>query len=213
MRQPLPRSQKHWRKLGSALLAFFLLSGCATLKQCAYEGIGREQWQKPAEVVRALDIRPGDHIADLGSGGGYFTFRLAKAVGPTGRVYAVDVDEGLNKALAERAKKEGYANIEVILARVDDPLLPKSGVDLIFISNTYHHLKDRLNYFANAKKYLRSGGRVAVVEFNGKGWVSGMPGHYTEKEVIQKEMKAAGYTLERDLDFLTRQHFLIFQIP
>lgn len=202
------RSDKRVRL--SFLLVFLLLAGCTKLKQCAYEGVGRDEWQKPDEVIRSLAINPGDHVADLGSGGGYFTFRLAKAVGPSGKVYAVDVDKGLNDALAKRAKQEGIANVEVILAKVDDPLLPKSGVDLIFTSNTYHHLQDRARYFANAKKYLRSTGHVAIVEFNGTGWIEGMPGHHTAKEAIASEMKAAGYTLQKDFDFLPRQHFLIF---
>ncbi|HEY2987528.1 MAG TPA: methyltransferase domain-containing protein [Candidatus Binatia bacterium] len=203
-RRPAPRTL-----FRLALLVFLLLSSCTRLKQCAYEGVGRDEWQKPDEVIRALALRPGDHVADLGSGGGYFTFRLAQAVGPKGKVYAVDVDEGLNEALAKRAQQEGSANVEVILAKTDDPLLPKSGVDLIFTSNTYHHLKDRVKYFANAKKYLKPNGRVAIVEFNGEGWTESL-GHHTAKEVIMREMKAAGYNLQRDVDFLPRQHFLIF---
>ncbi|MGH7770554.1 MAG: class I SAM-dependent methyltransferase [Candidatus Binatia bacterium] len=195
----------------SFLLLFLLLAGCTKLKQCAYDGIGRDEWQKPDEVIRSLAIKPGDHVADLGSGGGYFTFRLARAVGPSGKVYGVDIDKGLNDALAKRAKPEGFANVEVILAKTDDPLLPKSGVDLIFTSNTYHHLQDRMRYFASAKKYLRPNGRVAIIEFNGKGgWIETMPGHHTAKEVIVSEMKQAGYALQKDLDFLPRQHFLIF---
>jgi ubiquinone/menaquinone biosynthesis C-methylase UbiE len=211
MKRSFLESQQRSRKVGSLfLLALLLLAGCTRLKQCFYEGVGRDEWQKPQEVIRSLDIRPGDRVADLGSGGGYFTFRLAKAVGPKGKVYAVDVDKGLNESLAKRAKEEGYAAIEVILAKVDDPLLPESGVDLIFTSNTYHHLKDRVNYFANAKKYLRPSGRVAVIELSGEGWLESLPGHHTPKEVILNEMKAAGYALQHDFDFLPRQHFLIF---
>ena len=196
------------RKFFAALLVLIALAGCTRFKQCAYEGIGRDEWQKPDEVIRALAIRPGDHVADLGSGGGYFTFRLAKAVGAEGKVYAVDVDKGLNDALARRAKEEGYANVEVIRARPDDPQLP-SAVDLIFTSNTYHHLQNRARYFANAKKYLKPDGRVAIVEFNGASWFESM-GHHTPKEVILNEMKEAGFTLERDHGLLPRQHFLIF---
>lgn len=191
------------------LLVFLALAGCTALKQCAYEGFGRDEWQKPDDVIRSLEIRPGEQVADLGSGSGYFTFRLAKAAGPGGKVYAVDVDKGLIDALAKRANEEGYPNVQAILAKANDPLLP-SGVDLIFISNTYHHLEDRVNYFSNLKKYLRPEGRIAVVEFSGKGWIEGMPGHHTPKEVIQREMKAAGYDQRRDFNLLPRQHFLIF---
>ena len=203
--RPAPR-----KGLPFVLLICLLLAGCTELKQCAYQGIGRDEWQKPDQVIRSLAIRPGDHVADLGSGGGYFTLRLAKAVGPSGKVYAVDIDKGLNEALAKRARQEGYANVEVVLAKVNDPLLPKSGVDLIFTSNTYHHLKDRVQYFANVKKYLKPNGRVAIVEFKGEGWIDGVSGHYTAKEEIASEMKAAGYALQKDFDFLPRQHFLIF---
>lgn len=197
------------RRFFAALIVVLALAGCTSLKQCAYEGFGRNEWQKPDEVIRALAIRPGDRVADLGSGGGYFTFRLAKAVGPEGKLYAADVDSGLNDALARRAKDEGFANIEVILAQSDDPRLP-SPVDLIFTSNTYHHLQDRVRYFANVKKYLKPDGRIAIVELNGSGWFDF--GHHTSKEAILDEMKAAGYALQEDHGFLPRQHFLIFSI-
>lgn len=198
------------RARSAILLALLLFAGCTTLKRCAYEGLGRDQWQKPDQVVLALRIKPGDRIADLGSGGGYFTFRLAQAVGPGGKVYAVDVDEGLLDYVRARAREEGYANIEAILAKHDDPLLPVSGVDLIFASNTYHHLKERVRYFAGAKKYLSETGRIAIIDFNEKGWLQEWSGHHTPSEVIKKELQAAGYRLEREFDFLPRQYFLIF---
>ena len=72
-----------------------ITTGCAGLKRCAYEGFDRDDWQAPERVVEVLGIEPGDRIADVGAGGGYFTFRLADAVGAQGLVYAVDVDEGI----------------------------------------------------------------------------------------------------------------------
>ncbi len=192
------------------LLAALLIAGCTTLKQCAYEGFNRHGWQFPEKVIQSLELRPGDQIADLGSGSGYFTFRLAEAVGPSGRVYAVDLDEGLNVYVRDRAMAEAHKNIEVILAKPDDPLLPEPGVDLIFTTNTYHLIQARVGYFANARKYLRPGGRVAIIDFNGQGWFESLIGHYTPSEVIKDEMTKAGYVLERELDFLPRQSFLIF---
>lgn len=128
-----------WRLLALVLI-LLLYAGCNSLKRFAYEGINRDEWQHPDQVIRSLDIRPGDRIADLGSGSGYFTGRLAAAVGPTGRVYAVDVDPGMTEYLAQRVRDEGYENVEIILAEYHDPLLPESGVDLIFTCNTYQHL-------------------------------------------------------------------------
>lgn len=191
------------------LLAALLVAGCATLKRWAYEGIGRDGWQKPEDVVRSLSLHPGDRVADLGSGGGYFTFRLAQAVGPTGRVYAVDVDTALLDDIAARAKEHGFGNIETVPAKLDDPALPDSGVDLIFTSNVYHHLDERVRYFSNAARYLRAGGRVAIVDFRDSG-MAGFIGHATPVDLVKREMGEAGYRLVRELDFLDRQSFLIF---
>jgi arsenite methyltransferase len=192
------------------LLLFCLIAGCARLKQCAYEGFNRDQWQQRDRVIESLQIRPGDRIADIGSGSGYFVFALAKAVGPEGKVYAVDVDPAMNDLVAERAKKERTANVEVILAKPDDPILPSAEVDLIFSSNTYHHIDNRISYLANVRKYLRPNGRIAVIEFDRRGWFQGMWKHYTPSEFIKREMEQAGYSLQQEFKFLDRQSFLIF---
>jgi arsenite methyltransferase len=197
-------------RLALLLWALVLLVGCATLKQCAYTGINRNEWQQPERVIQSLQIKPGDHVADLGSGGGYFTFRLANAVGPTGKVYAVDVDPDMTDLVAKQAKKENVGNIEVILGKPDDPLLPATGVDLILTVNTYHHIDNRVSYFVSLRKYLRSNGRIAMIDFDRRAWLEGLFRHYTPSEFIKREMEAAGYTLQQEFDFLDRQSFLIF---
>ena len=194
----------------SIALCAVLLAGCAALKQCAYEGFNRDAWQEPQKVVAMLQIRPGDHIADLGSGSGYFTFYLAKAAGPTGKVYAVDIDEEMNDVVAKRAKKEDVNNVEVILAKPDNPLLPATGVDLIFTTNVYHHIENPIAYFANLRKVLRPSGRIAIIDFDRRAWLEGLFRHYTPSEFIKREMEQAGYTLQREFNFLDRQSFLIF---
>jgi arsenite methyltransferase len=203
---------KHSSKIFIVVATAVLLAGCAQLKQCAYEGVNRDDWQQPQRVIAALNIRPGDRVADLGSGGGYFTFRLAEAVGPTGRVYAVDIDRDMVDLIAKRVKQETPSNIEPILAKPDDPLLPKTAVDLIFTANTYHHIDKRIAYFANLRKYLRPGGRVAIIDFDRRSWLVGLFRHYTPREFIKPEMEQAGYSLQQELDFLDRQSFLIFTV-
>jgi len=202
------------RKLDKRLCCFILLccllASCSKLKQWAYQGIGRDQWQQPAKVIAALQIREGMRIADLGAGGGYFTFHLAKAAGPSGRVYAVDIDKGTNELIAERAKKDGVNNVTTILAKSNDPLLPESGVDLVFTSNAYHHIDNRVVYFSNLRKYIRSGGRIAIIDFDRRAWLEGLLRHYTPSEFIKREMEQAGYTLQEEPAFLDRQSFLIF---
>ena len=194
------------------VVAAVLLAGCAYLKQCAYEGVNRDEWQQPQRVMDVLNIRPGDQVADLGSGGGYFTFKFAEAVGPAGKVYAVDIDRDMVDLIAKRARQENASNVDPILARPDDPLLPQAGIDLIFSSNTYHHIENRVAYFSNLRKYVRPGGRVAIIDFDRRAWLEGLLRHYTPSEFLKREMEQAGYSLQQELEFLDRQSFLIFTI-
>jgi len=193
--------------LGAALALLLALGfGCTAAKRWAYEGFGRDAWQQPDRVVADLALAPGAKVADLGSGGGYFSFRLARAVGPSGRVYAVDVDAGMTEHVAEEAAELGLANLTSVLAAPDDPRLPER-VDLVFTSNTYHHLSDRAAYFARVReRSLVPGGRVAIVEFR-----PDVTGHSTARETIEQEMTAAGFRLEKAFDYLERQHFLVFR--
>lgn len=192
------------------LIAALLIAGCARLKQCAYDGFNRDSWQQPAKVIAALNLHSGETVADLGSGGGYFTFKLARAVAPGGKVYAVDIDKDMVQLIDKRVKEQPGTNIETILATATDPLLPQTGVDLIFTVNTYHHITDRVAYFANTRKYLRPGGRIAIIDLDGRAWFEGMLGHYTPMATIKQEMGQAGFALEQELDFLDRQSFLVF---
>ena len=204
--------QRPSRRILRTTLIVLLITcaGCTDVKRWAYEGFDRDEWQHPEEVIQALTIKSEEQIADLGSGSGYFTFRLADAVGPSGQVYAVDIDADMNAHLAKRLQEMGYKNIQVMLAKPLDPGLPENGVDLIFSANTYHHLENRLSYFANARKYLRPNGRIAIIDFNGEGLLQQLSGHYTPSDVIQRELQEAGYALERELTFLPKQVFLIF---
>ena len=206
---PLYKGNLRSRASRWALLVAFL-AGCTTLKQCAYEGIKRDEWQQPQRVIQSLNIHPGDKVADLGAGSGYFTLRLAAAVGTMGKVYAVDIDRDMIQAMKERLDKEGIQNVEVIVAKPDNPMLPASGVDLIFTSNTYHHLGNRVNYFANLRQYLRPNGRVAIIDFDRRSWLAGLWRHYTPAEFIKRELAHAGYRLQHEFDYLDRQSFLIF---
>ena len=202
---PAPR---HCFKLFLALC--LIGGGCARLKQCAYEGLSRDDWQQPQKVIAALNIQPGAVVADLGSGSGYFTFRLAEAVGANGKVYAVDVDPDMIELVAKAVKEKSQSNIETLLAKPDNPMLPRSGIDLVFTSNTYHHIDNRVAYFSDLRHFLRPGGRIAIVEFDRRGWLQGLLRHYTPGEFIQREMEQAGYSLQRSFDFLDRQSFMIF---
>jgi arsenite methyltransferase len=202
---------RHRHLVKLAVTCALILAGCARLKQCAYEGVSRDEWQQPQKVVAALKIQPGSSIADLGSGGGYFTFRLADAVGPAGKVYAVDVDPDMVGLIAKTAKEKSADNVEPLLAKPNDSLLPKSAIDLIFTSNTYHHIDNRVIYFGTLRQALRPGGRVAIIDFDRRAWIEGLLRHYTPSEFIKREMEQAGYELEQSFDFLDRQTFVVFR--
>jgi ubiquinone/menaquinone biosynthesis C-methylase UbiE len=196
------------RALAGLVVALALAtSACGAWKRFAYSGPGRDDWQQPERVVAALALAPGARVADLGAGGGYFTFRLADAVGPSGVVYAVDVDPDMLSYLRERAAAEKRANVVVIDAAYDDPRLPDGDVDLVLVVNTYHHLRGRIAYFGRVKRALRPGGRLAIIELAEGGFPAG---HFTSPEVIRDELEAAGYALAAQHDFLERQSFLVF---
>jgi ubiquinone/menaquinone biosynthesis C-methylase UbiE len=202
------------RKLAAltALVAVSCLA-CSAWKRLSYEGFSRDSWQQPDRVLAALGLEPGDRVADLGSGSGYFTLGLARAVGPTGKVYAVDVDQKMNEYLRERVRIEGLDNVEVILGEFEDPLLPDGEIDLLFTANTYHHIRERSSYFRRVQTDLEPDGRIAIIEFDGrKGWFVRLIGHHTPKQEIVAEMREAGYRLDQDLDFLDRQSFAVFSI-
>ncbi len=193
------------------------LSGCSGLSKLDYFKLyQRAGWQLPDQVIQSLNIQPGDHVADIGAGEGYFTFNLADAVGSSGRVYAVDVEVGITIDLGAQAREYNYPNVTVILGELEDPLLPDGTVDLVFLCNTYHHIEERVGYFSRLKADLKPQGRVAVVDI--KDDLAGMlrlfvtADHWTSKELLISEMEAAGYRHEGSFDFLPSQNFEMFSV-
>jgi len=177
----------------------------------ALEDPGRDAWQQPERVVEALGLRAGQVVAEIGSGSGYFTLRLAHAVGPAGKVYAVDIDAALREHLAGRLAAEGLTNVEIVEADPDDPKLPSASVDLVFICNTLHHIAQRELYYPKLARALRPGGRLVNVDFVKKELPFGPPpGMKIAKSACREEIEAAGFRLEEDLGFLEYQYFLLF---
>lgn len=117
-------------------------------------------------VVAALDLRPGDVVADLGAGSGPFIPALAAAVTPKGRIYAVEVDKAFFPHIEARARAAGAANVRVVLGEFTDPKLPSADVDVAFLHDVLHHIADRPAYLANLARYLKPGARIAIVDYN-----------------------------------------------
>ncbi len=171
----------------------------------------RAEWQKPDEVVAKLELKQGEAIADLGAGSGYFTVRFSRAVGPAGRVYAVDIEPAMLDYIQDRARREHLENIQTVVASPHDPKLPPASVDMIFICNTLHHISDRARYYPLLLRALRPGGRLINVDFHKRPLPFGPPVEMKiAKEAMIEEARAAGFRLVNDFDFLEYQYFLVF---
>ncbi len=176
-----------------------------------FDDPARDAWQRPAEVVRFLEVGEGDVVADVGAGTGYFIPYLSEAVGETGKLLAVDIEAALIEHMTTRAAEAGATNVEMILAEPDDPKLPEAGVDLVLIVDTWHHINARLDYLDKLARALRPAGRVVVVDFHeGELPVGPPPGHKLSREHVVAEFEEAGWTLDREGDVLPYQYLLVF---
>jgi ubiquinone/menaquinone biosynthesis C-methylase UbiE len=174
-----------------------------------FDDPARDAWQMPDRVIATLGLKPGQSVADIGAGTGYFSVRLARAAAaPT--VYAADIEPGMVSYVRERAAKEGLNNVVAVQAAAGTPNLP-APVDLVLIVDTYHHIGDREAYFRKLAKSLKPGGRVAIIDFKPDS-PEGPPKEFRfPLEKFRSEMAAAGYALAAQYDFLPRQRFLVFQ--
>jgi arsenite methyltransferase len=178
----------------------------------AFESPDRAGWQKPDEVIKALGLKPGDSIADIGAGTGYFARRLAKAVGPLGTVLALDVEPAMVDHMKADAAASGLGDYRPALVKPDDPGLAPRSVDLIFFCDSLHHVDNRVVYLRNLIPSLKSGGRVVDIDFKeGQLPVGPPPGHKLSQAKVMGEFEQAGYRLVRKHDFLPYQYFLEFE--
>ena len=171
----------------------------------------RDAWQKPHEVIQALDLKPDALVADIGAGTGYFSVRLAHMV-PKGRVYAVDTEPDMVKYLTERAKRDGLKNLTAMMAEPANPKLPEK-VDLALLVDVYHHIESRERYFRALAESLKSEARVAIIDFRMDSPAGPPKSARIAPERVKAELKSAGYTLVQEHAFLPNQYFLIFWRP
>jgi SAM-dependent methyltransferase len=174
-----------------------------------FDDPARDEWQKPEEVIRALKLAPDAVIADIGAGTGYFAVRLARAV-PKGRVIGVDAEPDMVRYLAERAQREGLANLAAQLSAANDPRL-LAPIDLVIVVNTYHHIPAREHYFRALRKSLKPDGRLAIIDFTLESPVGPPASARIPAATVKKELPRAGYVLLEEHAFLPYQYFLVFR--
>jgi len=170
----------------------------------------RDEWQMPARVIEALQIRPGQRVADLGAGTGYFTVRLGKSPAAP-KVFAVDIEPSMVEYVKHRAMHDGLTNVAAVLGGADRSNLPEP-VDLVLVVDTYHHIPNRAAYFTALKAHLTPGARLAIIDFR-KGAPSGPPEEFRlTPDQISAELGQAGFSLQASHDFLPRQNFLVYGV-
>ncbi len=178
----------------------------------ALEDPARDAWQKPHEVVMALGLTPGDVVADIGAGSGYFALRFARHVGPAGKVLAVDVAQPMLDEVMRRARGAGLANVTPVLAPPDDPSLPVAGVNLVFTCDTWHHIENRPAYLARVAQALAPQGRLVILDFHKDAPVGPPASMKLSRDAVLAEVQRAGFELVGEPDFLPHQYFLVFTV-
>ena len=164
-------------------------------------------------LIAALDIPAGATVADIGSGTGYFTWRLAEKVGASGRVLAVDVQQRMLDLTRAAVEQRNLRNVDYVLATDDDPRLPENAIDLVFIAYAYHEFTNPEKVMAAVRKSLKPGGRVAILEYAKESNIApASPLHKMSFEEIRREIEPMGFTIDRLFDFLPVQHGVIFKI-
>jgi arsenite methyltransferase len=178
-----------------------------------FEGTERDAWQKPNEVVKHLELRAGDVVADIGAGTGYFTRRFAAVVGARGKAIGLDIESAMVNHLNAEAHKQGITNLSARQVPPNDPQLAPQSVDVVFICDTYHHMQERVAYARLLAQALKPGGRVVIVDFHKHPLPLGPPMKWKlAPETVTEEFRQAGFQLAQSAEFLPYQYLLEFTV-
>jgi len=171
----------------------------------------RDATEQPERVLDALKIPEGATVADVGAGVGYFTWRLAKKVGPKGKVIAEDVQQKMLDRMAEDLKRRNLNNVELVLGGVRDPRLPEGAVDLALLVDVYHEFSEPEEMVSHIRKALKPAGRLVLVEYRKEDpSIPILPLHKMSVDEVRAEIEPQGFELQQALEFLPTQHILIF---
>jgi ubiquinone/menaquinone biosynthesis C-methylase UbiE len=176
------------------------------------EGPDREAWQRPEQVMDALGIGDGSVVADLGAGGGWFTVRLARRVGPNGLVFAEDIQPQMIEAIERRVQREGLINVSTVFGSADNPSLPADRLDAALMVDAFYEVENRQALLTHVRMALKPGGRLGIIDFKDDG--GGGPGPPREERVepaqVIRAAENAGLRFVRQDTFLPYQYLLVF---
>jgi ubiquinone/menaquinone biosynthesis C-methylase UbiE len=181
-----------------------------------FESEDREVYRKRKEILAAAGVRPGMAVADVGAGTGLFTMLFAQTVGPSGRVYAVDISRAFIEYIGERAKSEGLDNVTTVLTKGTDTELPEASIDLVYTCDTYHHFEHPGETLRSIKRALRPGGRMVVIDFEkipGETHQQRIDHTRADKQTAIKEIEAAGFRFVEEKKLMRENYFVVFQRP
>jgi ubiquinone/menaquinone biosynthesis C-methylase UbiE len=221
---------RHHRTLAAALLALIVAAPLAAQNRHPISGrviagvMGHEgaDWlerperlreEEPDRALEVLGIPRGATVADVGAGSGYFTVRLARRVGPAGKVYANDIQREMLARLDRRIKADDIPNVTLVLGEEDDPKLPDAALDLILMVDVYHELAQPQVMLRKLRSALKPDGRLVLLEYRKEDpTVPIRFEHKMSKAEAQLELEAEGFALDKVLGILPRQHILIFKV-
>jgi SAM-dependent methyltransferase len=193
------------------------VSGRVIARVMGYEGAAwlerpeREREEEPSKAITALGIKPGQVVADVGAGSGYYTVRLAQQVGTSGKVFAVDIQPEMLTLLRQRVARERLTQVEVSQAIETDPRLPQNQLDLILMVDVYHELARPQEVLRQLRTALKPDGRLVLIEFRKESaWVPIREEHKMSVTEARMELEAEGYRFDRVIDVLPWQHILVF---
>jgi predicted methyltransferase len=171
----------------------------------------REVEEAPTRALSIINVAAGSTVADIGAGSGYFTERLARLVGPTGKVYAADIQAGMLDLIRARLARERITNVSLVLSAPADPKLPLQAIDLALMVDVYHELHDPQAVLGHIRESLKPGGRLVLLEYKGEDpSIPILPSHKMTVAQAKLEVEAEGFVLTTTDSSLPRQHVLIF---
>lgn len=173
----------------------------------------REAEEAPSKALAALELKPGMVVADIGAGSGYYTSRMAKLVGPTGRVFATDIQPGMLEILNRRIQSEGLANVTTVLGAMDDPKLAPASIDLAIMVDVYHELQDPQAFLQRLRPVFKTGGRFVLLEYRKEDpKVPILEVHKMSVAEVKMELEAEGFVIDKVIDVLPWQHIIVLRV-